>query len=761
MSDGFTDKLDKIIIILIKTVIILLPLFFLPWTSEYFEFNKQLLLWLAVPAAIFLWFYKMAIGGQLKIKSSPLNTPILIFLLLTAAASCFSLDRFSSFFGYFGRFSDAWLGLLSLAGLYFLLVNTAVADGAKKIIGLLELFTYSGLVVAGVALLAMLGGLRAISGDPLSIFSSPSFNPAGGSLLSLAVFLALIAVILLDFLVSRSLKKLEGIFLGAGLAMILLDLALIDFTLSWAILLAGAILIMLFHLLAGACLRGWRAGRLAQQLAGQRIFSRSWLLAVVLALVAILMLVWPRLNLARPALGRELPKEALLTYGQSWAVVKEVVKQYPALGSGPGTFAQDFSFYRPVELNQSLFWQIRFDKGSSHFLEMLATSGFLAGLSYLLIISLAVYLNAVLIRKYFRVLSQQERNLIAVLFIVFALLAFAQFLFLTNTVLNFAFWLCLGLLAAFWQSHEQALFKEKIINLNGRVFFQRLGLAVLFFLSAAWLVLATYEIKFFTADVLAAQKTNRQTALIMAIKLNPYRYNYQVSLAKFYLNKARAEAVRPAERGNQAAIQQTIGRAIDAAKQAAVRAPNSVLALETLGLVYRDSRPLTLGSEPWSVKAFAQALALEPTNPALASELAKAYVNNNDLVNAKKYFYKALELKSDYYEAKFALAKAYLKEKKDSEALVLLEELAHQIYDTEVYYELGRFYYNHGQIDKAINEFKRVLGRMSGHANSLYSLGLAYEAQGDIKEALKYFAKVLELNPRNKEVMGKIKILTK
>ena len=50
---------------------------------------------------------------------------------------------------------------------------------------------------------------------------------------------------------------------------------------------------------------------------------------------------------------------------------------------------------------------------------------------------------------------------------------------------------------------------------------------------------------------------------------------------------------------------------------------------------------------------------------------------------------------------------------------------------------------------------------MSGHANSLYSLGLAYEAQGDIKEALKYFAKVLELNPRNKEVMGKIKILTK
>ena len=101
-----SNKIDKAISILIKAIIFLLPLFFLPWTSEYFEFNKQFLLWLAMPAALFLWLIKQAGQKQLKIKTNPLNFPVLIFLALTFISSIFSLDRFSSFFGYFGRFSD-------------------------------------------------------------------------------------------------------------------------------------------------------------------------------------------------------------------------------------------------------------------------------------------------------------------------------------------------------------------------------------------------------------------------------------------------------------------------------------------------------------------------------------------------------------------------------------------------------------------------------------------------------------------------------
>jgi tetratricopeptide (TPR) repeat protein len=460
-----------------------------------------------------------------------------------------------------------------------------------------------------------------------------------------------------------------------------------------------------------------------------------------------------------------LPKEAILEYSKAFTITKEVLKKNPVLGSGPGTYAQDFSLYRPVELNGSAYWQIRFDKSASHFLEILATSGLPAWLSYFLVISLIIYLNVVLIIKYLKrgqpSLTDGDYNLIITIFTVFILLFFSQLAWLTNTVLNFTFWFFSGLIIAFWQLNNHSLFKERIINLNKSLIFFRLFLLILFLLSAGWIMLAAFEIKFFAAELIAAQGASREKSLMTAVKLNPYRYNYDISLAKFYLSRARVEALQPAPKRDNGYIQLNITQAVATAKQAAAQAPNSVLAQETLGMIYRDIRPLTIGSEPWAVRSFTRAFELEPTNPVLATELAKAYLNNNDTANAEKYFIKAAELKPDYYEAKFGLAKVYLKNKKDSLAFNLLNELAVQVYDPEIFYELGRFYYNHGEVDKALDRFKLVLSISPKHSNSLYSLGIAYEAKGDIKEALKYYEKVLELNPGNEEVSKKIKELSK
>jgi len=89
----------------------------------------------------------------------------------------------------------------------------------------------------------------------------------------------------------------------------------------------------------------------------------------------------------------------------------------------------------------------------------------------------------------------------------------------------------------------------------------------------------------------------------------------------------------------------------------------------------------------------------------------------------------------------------------------LLNELADQSADPEVYYELGRFYFNAKEIDQAISAFKLALNIVPSHSNSLYGLGLAYATKGLNSEALKYYRKVLELNPGNAEVEKKIKEL--
>lgn len=756
MSDTISAKPEKTITILIKAIIFFLPLFFLPWTGEYFEFNKQFLLWLLALAAALLWFYKIVAERQAKIKINPLNLPVLIFLLLTAAASAFGLDRFSSFFGHYGRFSDSWLGLLGLVIFYFLIINTEVANSARKIIGLLKLSLCAALIVACLSLLAMPGWLGAMSGDHLSIFSSASFNLVGGSLLSLGIFLAVMSIVAASFLFTGDLRKPDRVFFSVCLIIFLIVLSLIDFSLSWILLLLGAGLMIFF--------RWW-----AVRFNFSRILNYYLLIPAALMLAAVFMLALPNFNLAKIVLGQTLPKEALLEYNQSWAITREAFKKNPILGSGPGTFAQDFSLFRPAELNSSTFWQIRFDKSRSHILEMLATTGLLTCLSYFLIICLVIYLNIILIKKYLAgreagetaARADENYNLIVALSVIFILLFCSQILFLTNTVLNFLFWLALGLIMAFWQRSNQPLFKEKIIDLNKTVLFYRLSILILFILSVSLFTLLVFEIKFFAADVIAARGAGSETDLIIAIKLNPYRYNYRMNLAKLYLNQARVEALKPSGQINNLKIQAKITQAIETARRGLAMAPNSVLSQETMGMIYRDIRQLTLGSEPWAVKYFNGALELEPTNPVLATELAKQYLNLNDLVNAKKYFKIALELKADYYEAKFGLAKTYLKGKQDSQALILLNELAREVQTAEVYYELGRFYYNHGEIDKAIDRFKLALSLAPAHSNSLYSLAVAYEAQGNNQEALKYLEKALELNSGDEEVMKKIKTLSK
>ena len=52
-----------------------------------------------------------------------LSILVLAFLLVAILSTVFSVDRSSSLFGFYGRFSNGLIGLLSLGALYFLITN--------------------------------------------------------------------------------------------------------------------------------------------------------------------------------------------------------------------------------------------------------------------------------------------------------------------------------------------------------------------------------------------------------------------------------------------------------------------------------------------------------------------------------------------------------------------------------------------------------------------------------------------------------------
>ena len=106
---------NRIIKLSICSLVFLLPLFFLPFSFEAFEFNKQYLLFFLVSLAFFSWLAKMVlVDKEIRFKRSPLDIFVLAFLFIAILSAVFSVDKSSSLFGFYGRFSDGLIGLLSL-----------------------------------------------------------------------------------------------------------------------------------------------------------------------------------------------------------------------------------------------------------------------------------------------------------------------------------------------------------------------------------------------------------------------------------------------------------------------------------------------------------------------------------------------------------------------------------------------------------------------------------------------------------------------
>lgn len=81
----------------------------------------------------------------------------------------------------------------------------------------------------------------------------------------------------------------------------------------------------------------------------------------------------------------------------------------------------------------------------------------------------------------------------------------------------------------------------------------------------------------------------------------------------------------------------------------------------------------------------------------------------------------------------------------------LIEKYPHSWSARMAHYHLGNIYYNLGEFDKAIADYKKfVSSRISDKAGikflALTSIGYSYEAKKDYKDALEYFEKALKSN---------------
>ncbi len=154
-------------------LIFFVPLVLASDTSELFEFNKM---WLTFGLTIVIaaaWVSKMVVTKRFAIKRTPLDIPILLFLLSQVIATFHSLDTHVSIWGYYSRFNGGLLSIISYIFLYYAFVSNFLNDHARggKVISRMLFVS-----LASAAVVALWGLPSHFGHDPTCMLFRGSFD---------------------------------------------------------------------------------------------------------------------------------------------------------------------------------------------------------------------------------------------------------------------------------------------------------------------------------------------------------------------------------------------------------------------------------------------------------------------------------------------------------------------------------------------------------------------------------------------------------
>lgn len=754
---------------------LLTPLFFLPLTIAPVEINKQIFAAILALVAFAGFLIDSFDKGKIAYPKSLLSFSVVVLLAVFGTSAFLSQSKTVSLYGNLiqpdSLFSFFIYGLVFFLAAVFLKNET---DGGKKAMERMGRLFFIGLAIATV-----LGFFQIFGGKIDAIILIASLKQIGligfntvGSILNWGVYLAFGLAMIIAVLFGSD-KKKDKRLIGLGF-LIFFGLIILNYSLVWLALAATTLLLAAYKFAAN--------------------FKLNSGLLVIVSLFLLLGIAGQSLPAIVP-----VPFDSRPSLSATWSVAKESLSGLSLLfGSGPATFGYDYALYRPIELNQTNFWPIRFNQGFSFLATALGTVGVLGVLAILFLIFAFLKHTR---REYLTNSSEEQvigntdrtdrtngaaetNDLYAgpmtqavSLGIIFLLINWLLApLFFTQSIFIF---LGLGLIAALSGSVKEIFLGNFSKRQSFFAFFVLIvlitaSLASIFYLGKKYAAAVYYEKGFAAYNVGDIDKA--LTRVDKAARFDPRQDQYFQALSRLLLvridNLARQGLVNlPPE--TQAAIQNAAFLAIESGRQATVVNPADSLNWSNLGGVYEKIIPLAAGADVFAEENYKKAMELDPKNPQEPVNAARSFIIAADLIGskepslwreklnkAKTYLEKSIALKADYAPAHFLSASISLKEGKVKEAIEKLEltKMAAP-FDPGLAFQLGLIYYQNNQPDKARLEFERAISIDPNYSNSRYFLGLIYDNFGNKQAALVQFEKIAELNPDNQEIKKIVKNL--
>jgi tetratricopeptide (TPR) repeat protein len=760
---------------LLLVLMFLMPLFFLPVTLEPLELNKQTLLLILTCAAALCWLGSMILERRIQIRRGWSNVlPWLLVLAFVLSAS-YSIAPYLSWVGAHRQEYTSVLTIMAVAILFFLLANLMGARQQHRQVHLTLLLSTS--------LAALLALLETVGFPVVSQFVPSLILNTIGTLTSFAAWLVVLSTFFLGSFLAH--HKDDSLLHDGRLGHIEMVLTIVVSlaTLFFLILIDDAGIWTLFSLSLAALFVFvvFRAkdfphrARLVWPLVLLITSLLFWFVLPGISSISIPIEVTPN-----TASSQIVAEQTLQTYSSSW-------------GSGPGTYQYDYSQFHDVSLNETDFWNTRFDRASSFVLTLVPTIG-VFGMTLLGLFVLGLFVRAII-----QVLKPKNKDEWLESFVhlsAWISLVLSAFFVSWNMTLVVSFGVFSGLLASqvmrtsWTKSFSKAQGAALLLCATAVVF-------ALVFLVGIFVTTQRYAAEMAFARAIEIDREGGELQQVVSLldrasTLNTYHDTYYRNLGEALLLRVDEElegvsSVDTLTDESSQYLQSLTAAAVNASAQATSLSPHNVLNWLSRGFVYRELAPVLGDAVGFAVVSFEKAVELEPLNPAnwtqlgianLASaEQARALTLSSDtniaaqamtqltqlLNRAQGSFERAIELKANYAPAHFQLAVTYERQGRLDDAIGKMESVwQYNQLDVGVSFQLGMLYLQRndvGDAQRAQAALEHTIKLAPDNANAHWFLASMYEAQGDLARAVAEIEAVLDLSPGNEIVQARLERL--
>ncbi len=650
MNSNIFDRLSFLSLFL---VVVLLPLFFLPFTKIPIETSKGLLLVVGLALCVIFWSIARFLDGKMIFPRSWLLVSGFGIVLAFFLSTIFSKNPQVSWFGTMFDVGSFWF---IFSGFILMLMSSIVFRTPNKAkIVLLGTILSSAFVLVFQSLHLFMPKMLSFG-----ILADKTSNILGSwnALGIFAGFSCLIFLLMIEFF---EISKVRKILLEVMILLSVLLAAAVNFSLVWILLGISSLIIFVY-----------KVSITSQRNGDEKERKNFPLISFIVVMVSLLFFI------SGQFIGNIIPNRLQIvnsevgpSVGATMSVTKGVLVKDPIFGTGPNRFGDAWAMYKPVSVNNSPFWDVKFNSGSGLLPTLVSTTGSLGILTWIVFLALFLIIGAKSV--FFNI--KNGTNLEMISFFVLSIYLFISSLFYSTGVVMF--FLALAFAGVFVGLSAYGREKEismSFLNDHRKSFFSILALIVVIIFSATMLfkyvesfASVFYFQKALTATAVPEALTSASKALKIHVNDLYLRTYTQIHLVKLNSILSKGETLSDADKAD---LQASFEQAVNGAQLATEYNPSNYNNFQLLGSVYQTAALLGVeGAYSKVVEAYKAASILNPNNPGLKFSIASALFADGKIKEAKDYANIALTLKPDYIDTLIVLSRIAKSEGDNAEAL--------------------------------------------------------------------------------------------